>query len=323
MKKLYTRRELLAILTGAGLSGRRAVSASSISPQESNTVVTARIGKSVKLGTDQFGLMLDRAIVQLTGARDASDAWTSLFSPNDYVSIKVNCIGGPAISTNPLLVAAVVARLILCGVKERRIIIWDRASRELKEAGYRLSMGGSDIQCYGTDKVGYRNTLYEHGSVASLFSRIHTDRCTKIINMPILKDHGICGVTFALKNYFGAIHNPNKFHLNRCDPYIGELNAMKIIREKESLIVGDMTRIQADGGPGYKSQWAINYNGIMIGRDPVAVDSAGLEILRNVRKDLGRPTLEAKGLKPDYIDTAAEMGVGNRIQGKELIELSI
>ena len=41
---------------------------------------------------------------------------------------------------------------------------------------------------------------------------------TAVINVPQVKDHGICGMTLAMKNFFGAIHNPNKYHIGNGDP---------------------------------------------------------------------------------------------------------
>lgn len=322
MKKQYSRRDLLAILTGGVLAGAGAsVRGYPLSPA-SGRVVTARYAGQKRLDIELAGSLIDTSITRTMGARDAADAWTSLFSANDNVSIKVNCLGGPSMSTNPILVRAVTDRLTMCGVKRNRIIIWDRLSSELKEVGFDLSMGGSDVQCYGTDEVGYGRDLYERGSVASLFSQILVRRCNKVINMPVLKDHGICGITFAMKNYFGAIHNPNKFHLNRCDPYIADLNAMKLIREKEALIIGDLTRIQADGGPSYKSHWAVDANAVLVGRDPVAVDITALASLEKHRSNLKRPSLKAQGIYPDYIDTAARAGIGS-IEATEAVELTI
>lgn len=319
MRRLYTRRDFFAFLAGGALAAARPSPSASRIPRVKNRVVTFRRGGIERRDPAALGALLDGAVVEATGAPTASDAWLSLFSDRDHVSIKVNCLGGPAISTNPSLVRAVVRRLRNCGVKERNIIIWDRLSRELGEAGFELSRGGGGVQCYGTDEAGYERSIREKGSVGSLFSRILTERCSKIVNMPVLKDHGVCGVTFALKNYFGAIHNPNKYHLNGCDPYIGDLNSMRCIRDKEVLIIGDLTRVQADGGPGYKSRWAVPYGGVMIGRDPVAVDSAALGILEKLRRELDRPSLESKKLRPSYIRTAAGLGVGVR-EGFDHIE---
>lgn len=321
MKSRFSRRELFAICAGAGLTGVFTAPAAAPAKRRSSRVVTARVKRGDTVDTAALGRLLDRSIVALTGASTSAEAWTSLFSPSDHVAVKVNCLAGPGMSTSHTLVRSVVDRLLGCGVKPRRIVVWDRSGRELREAGFDLSKGGNDIQCYGTDDAGYAPTLFENDSVASLFSRIVTERCNKIVNMPILKDHGICGMTFALKNHFGAINNPNKYHLNRCDPYIADLNASAPIRSREVLIVGDLTKIQADGGPSYKKQWVVSYGGIMTATDPVAADAAALGILERAREELGRPSLKSKGLEPGYITTSHRKGIGNMDAG-ERIELT-
>ncbi len=322
MNEKMTRREFLAVLAGGTYAVSRSTAIKPSSAAARSRVVTAYSPGDPRIDVDGLGRLLDRSITALTGASDPNDAWRFLFSPDDQVSIKVNCLGGPGMSTDPRLVDAIVERLIRCGLQKRRIIIWDRFSRELDEAGYTLSMGGSGIQCYGTDEAGYSRELYEHDSVASLFSRILTDRCNKVINVPILKHHGICGMTFAMKNHFGSINNPNKYHLNSCEPYIGHLNSMQVIRRREALIVGDMTKIQADGGPSHKSKWAVRYGRVLVGTDPVAVDRTALDILQDVRKSMGIPALEDSGQYPHYIEKAVDAGVGKPEQ-PELIDIPI
>ncbi len=322
MKKHFTRREVLAALAGGLLGGAAKTVIAVPLPARSNRVISARLSSRADFDRESAGVLLDRAVSRLTGSNDPADAWCTLFSPHDHVSIKVNCLGGARMSTGTALVMAVVRRLEKCGVRRNRIIIWDRITSELEEAGYPLAVGGGELQVYGTDEAGYSGEIYENGSVGSLFSRILTERCNKIINMPILKDHGICGMTFALKNYFGAIHNPNKYHLNRCNPYIGDLNAMPLIRERETLILGDLNRIQAEGGPSFKSAWAVPYGGVIAGRDPVAVDAVALKILEKARQRIARPGLREKGLYPDYIEAAALGGAGS-LDGMEHEEIEV
>lgn len=322
MKKRFTRREVLAGLAG-GVLGRAAPAVpAGPFPTGDNRVVSARLKGSTDLEGESAGMLLDRTVARLTGADDPADAWCTLFSKNDHVSIKVNCLGGAGMSTGKSLVMAVVERLERCGVRRNRIIIWDRLTRELKEVGYPVAAGGSGLQVYGTDETGYSREIYESGSVGSLVSRILIERCNKIINMPILKDHGICGMTFALKNYFGAIHNPNKYHLNRCNPYIGDLNAMPLVREREVLILGDLGCIQAAGGPSFKSAWVVPYGGIIAGRDPVAVDAVALRILEEARSRIAQPSLAEKGLYPDYIEAAARSGAGN-LEGMQHMAMEV
>ena len=308
---LMSRREFFGSIVGGLLATKASATGRSNGiKQYRGRVISIRSRKKTPLTKEELGSMLDRGIVSLTGIKDANEAWCSKFSRDDHVSIKVNCLGGIQMSSNPLITLALVDRLIMCGVRDKNIIIWDRSTRELKESGYPVRIGGNETQCFGTDEVGYYPELFENGSVGSLFSRIMTDYSNKLINVPVLKDHGICGMTFAMKNHFGAINNPNKYHLNKCNPYIPDLNSLDIIRNEETLIVGDATKIQAFGGPSFKGQWAVQHNGILMGDDPVAIDRKGLELLAEERNKLGKPSLESLKLYPDYIRKGQEMKLG-------------
>jgi len=309
--KRFTRREFLSLLgTGFFLSRSNIVDTGSSRIRHPGRVVSIRRNTSNNLKGEEISKMLDKAISKLTGIENPHEAWLSLFNSQDHVSIKVNCLGGMMMSSNPHIALSLANKLISCGIRKRNILIWDRSTRELKESGYPVNIGGSDIQCFGTDQVGYTQRLFEHNSVGSLFSRIVTDFSSKIINLPVLKDHGICGLTFALKNHFGSINNPNKYHLNKCNPYIADLNKIPLLRKREVLIVGDATYIQVDGGPAYKNRWARRINTILMADDPVAIDRVALGILERERKILKRPPLESVDLYPDYIETAWKKGIG-------------
>jgi len=59
-------------------------------------------------------------------------------------------------------------------------------------------------------------------SSASRLARVLTERVDVVLNLPVLKQHMLSGMSGALKNQFGCIHNPNKMHLDKCDPYISK-----------------------------------------------------------------------------------------------------
>ena len=62
---------------------------------------------------------------------------------------------------------------------------------------------------------------------------------TALINVGVLKDHNLSGVSVGLKNWYGAIHNPNKHHEDSCTPYIPLLAAFSLIRKKLRLTIID------------------------------------------------------------------------------------
>jgi uncharacterized protein (DUF362 family) len=253
--------------------------------------------------------MLSDGICRLTGHKTPASAWSSLFSPSEKIGIKVNALGGRRICTHTELTYAVVKHLTECGIPAQNIIIWDRLTRELKKAGYGIQRGGRSVRCFGTDDD-YGFLPESSGSIGSCFSRILTRKCDAIISIPVLKDHDLAGVSLNLKNFYGAIHNPNKYHDNGCDPFIADLNCHPHIKNKLRLVIIDGLMGLYNGGPAFKPQWAWPYSGLLLSQDPVAVDLIGTEIIEKKRKSKGLPSLKQDGRFPVHIQTAAKKGLG-------------
>ncbi|UCE07724.1 MAG: DUF362 domain-containing protein, partial [bacterium] len=255
---------------------------------------------------NQVENLLNQAMENLFRVSKAEQAWQQLFKKDDIVGIKINCLAGKGISTNHELVEAIIEGLRSAGVLERNIIIWDRSNRDLEKAGYQIRTDRNRTKYYGNNQVGYTSDIYEFGEVGSHLSNILIYQCTAIINVPILKDHGIVGMTNALKNFFGAIHNPNKYHDNCGNPFIADLNMLSEIRSKVRITITDALTAQYEGGPPFMPQWAWHYNGLIVGFDPVAIDTVGWDIIEKKRKENGLPSLKEVGREPTYIATAAD-----------------
>jgi uncharacterized protein (DUF362 family) len=234
------------------------------------------------------------------------EAWKRVVKPGEVVGLKVNCLAGRGISTSVPLVEALCERLQQAGVPRSRIVIWDRLNRDLESAGYRVASHPDRIRCMGNDTSGYENELSIYGSAGSLLSATLTRVCDVVINLPVLKDHGIAGVTMALKNLFGAIHNPNKYHVNVGDPYVADVYMLPPIRQKVRLHICDAITAQYEGGPSYMPQWSWPYNGVIVARDPVALDYTGWQIIEQKRSEKGMQTLKELRREPAYIATAAD-----------------
>jgi uncharacterized protein (DUF362 family) len=235
-----------------------------------------------------------------------------LFRPGDRVGIKVNTIGGRAISTRPEVALGLARRLAADGLAEKDVFVWDRTTRELREAGYSPNAGRTGVRVFGTDAdgVGYGPDLVAHLGVGSLFSRILTEFATASISLAILKDHGLAGVTAGMKNYFGAIHNPNKYHDHHCDPHVAEVFDAPPVKSRHRLTVLDALVVQFHKGPSYHPRWAAPYGGLVFGIDPVAADRVGWTIIERLRAGAGLPDLEEEGRPPGYLRTAQTMGLG-------------
>jgi len=252
--------------------------------------------------------MLNAALQRLAGADTAHAAWRHFFKPDDVLGVKVNCLAGRGLSSHPELVDVIVQQVQSARVKEENIIIWDRLTDDLTRAGFAINVNGRGVRCYGTDAPGadYESRLTVIGSMGSRLSRILTRHCTAIINVPVLKDHSIAGVSVSLKNLFGAIDNPNKYHVNGCDPFVADVYSAKVVTAKSRFIICDALTAQYEGGPSYMPHWTWDFNGLLVGTDPVAIDQVAYQIIDEKRREKGMPALADAGREPKYIATSAD-----------------
>ncbi len=307
--EMTTTRRSFLLATGALAVGKGLVSALPATPSAAKSRVVVgrdpRLGKAASsLDSDRLLALLDRSVQSLFDRDNPLEAWRQVVRPGEVVGLKVNCLAGRGISTNTQLVEAVCERLQQAAVGE--IVIWDRLNSDLESARFRINEKGRGVRCFGNDTLGYEGDLSTYGSVGSLLSRTLTQVCDAVINLPVLKDHGITGVTMALKNVFGAIHNPNKYHVNVGDPYIADVNMLPPIRRKIRLHICDATTAQYEGGPSYMPQWTWPFNGLLVARDPVALDYTGWQIIEKKRAEKGMKTLKEMKREPAYIATAAD-----------------
>jgi uncharacterized protein (DUF362 family) len=250
--------------------------------------------------------LLDRAMQAFYDRDDPLEAWRLVVKPEQVVGLKVNCLAGKGLSTSVALVSAAAERLQQAGITGSKIVVWDRLNRDLERGGFRVKQQGPGPLCFGNDHLGYDQRLETYDAVGSLICRTLSEVCDVVINMPVLKDHGITGMTMAMKNMFGAIHNPNKYHLNTGDPYVADVYMLPPIRKKVALTICDAITAQYEGGPSYMPHWTWPFNGVVVGIDPVALDTTGWRILEKQRKSKGMPTLKTAGREPTYIATAAD-----------------
>ena len=180
-----------------------------------------------------------------------------------------------------------------------------------------MSKSGSGPRCYGTDELGDRGVsgygprISTSGKIGSLYSRIITDETDALVSAPVLKDHNLAGLTCAMKNFYGAIHNPNKYHDNGCDPFVADVCAHDHIRSRLRLAVCDATRPQYQGGPPARPSWRWPYGGLILSADAVALDRVALEIVERKRAAEGMKSLAAENRPVRYLASAEQRNLGN------------
>lgn len=264
------------------------------------------------LSKEEYRILLAAGLTKLSGEPQVKKA-VRKYIPKGVIGMKTNCLARSFNSTPTALTDALTGILTDSGFDKNDIVVWERTSRELKKAGYSLNVSSTGRRCLGTDTngLGYSGGFYSSGDVSSLVSRILTDMVDYNINLPVLKDHSIAGLSAGMKNMYGAIHNPNKFHDNNCDPFCAHVSNLEPVRKKNRLTVIDAIKVQYNGGPGYVSNYISYYNGVIMSDDPVAADRLGLKILEHMREVGGLPPLAKVGRPVKYLASAQQLGLGS------------
>lgn len=260
-------------------------------------------GSNINQSTVQ--VMVDAAIKSLTNLSNVGEAWKSLFpgiTQNSVINIKVNCINSN-LSSHPEVAYSIANGLTSMQVEgssfpENNIIIWDRTNGELTSAGYSINTGSTGIRCFGTNAsgVGYSSSQHSVNGKNQRLSSILTDMSDYMINLCVLKNHGMAGVTLSMKNHYGTCNNPGSIHGGHCDPYIPALSNLSQIRDKQVINICDAIQGVVSGGPGGSPQ--ITPKSLIFSTDTVACDYVSSEILR----DNGCSTLD----DATHIPTAAQ-----------------
>ncbi len=284
--------------------------------------------------------MVDRGVKELTGQSTVAAAWQSLlpgYTPGKGIAIKVNFnnSNGCADADNIIdaliePVNSLVAGMKLIGVREQDIWIYD-ALRPLP-ARFRNRCTAPGVHFVASDcaeTATFDSTAPQAAATfdnPSLQPRHLADvlvNASYLINMPIIKEHGIPGVTLGFKNHFGSIqyvmgqgadnlHDfiepTNPVYSANYNPLV-ELNQNTHIRDKTVLIVGDglygglintnvvPTRWQSFGDAAC--------NSLFFARDPVAMDCVMMDLLyAEYNAQPGNDHVD------DYLKLAAAAGLG-------------
>lgn len=267
-------------------------------------------GSDGRLDEKRVGDLLDRAIASYTGRKRPVDAWKHIVleggGKDKVIGLKTNGLGGKGISTHAVLAFAIAERLQQAGVKPGNILIWDRNARDLQACGFTINTDPARIRCFGSDVSGFEDKVETWGSSHARFSRLLTRECAMVINLPILKDHSMSGVTFAMKNMYGVVERPQDLHAGGCNPGVADLNAFPVVRQRIKLTIGDAMTSVYEGGPGFRPEHLWQPNALIVGEDRVAIDQVAWALLEKKRAEVGLKTFEAAGRPPRYIATAAD-----------------
>jgi len=196
--------------------------------------------------------------------------------PQDVVVIKPNIAwdrtSEQAANTNPELVAEVVRQSRDAGAK--RVIVTDVSCNEARRCFHRSGIeaaareAGADVILPDPDmfrEVDLGGVMLKSWPVFTPF--LEAD---KIINLPIAKHHGLCGVTLGMKNWYGILGGQRSRLHQQIHQSLVDLAGFML----PTLTIMDCYRILLRNGPtgGNLEDVALKKT-VVAGTDPVALDA--------------------------------------------------
>jgi hypothetical protein len=278
-------------------------------PAVTSKVIRARhsgVWAGKKLERKAIRQMLDASITKLTGLNDAKEAWAALFKPTEKIAIKVNAFRNSIIYTHYPLVTAVTDSLVEAGIPAEQIVVFDYRTEELEWAGFTVNKDGPGVRCFGTE-MDYTKG-FKVNDVDTQLSNILLNS-DALINMPVLKVHDMAGISFAMKNHYGTVLRP--FDLHEFAVYMPGLNALPEIKDRTRLIVGDILEASVKVRNSFP-YWKADYTGdsLLMSFDPLAHDTAGLQILSQLVTESGEDPRALAGMAKPCLEGAAKAGLG-------------
>jgi uncharacterized protein (DUF362 family) len=216
--------------------------------------------------------MFDKGIEALGGmGRFVSRGDVVLIKPN----ASFNSDPDRGATTNPLLVKRVIEHCFEAGASKVYAIDHTLTSNAYSGSGIKRAVedaGGSMVEIesnsgYGKVEVPGGKRLKEvevHELVAE---------ADKLINIPILKNHGSTGISCAIKNLMGLVWDRSYYHRNNLDQCIADFALYRM----PDLTIVDAYYVMVDGGPrGRNSSRILNPKMQFLSHDIVTADSAAL-----------------------------------------------
>jgi hypothetical protein len=268
-----------------------------------------------KINQDEVNRMFEVGMIELTGTSTLIDAWNAIipYQTGDKVAIKINLNNEDGcgdvdeqIDAFPETINAIVDGLISIGVPAQDIwvvepskIIFDRIRDGVDNLDVQFF---TDKNACGDPNVHITPYIDQNSPDVNLancpvgepikIAQVFVD-ADHVINVPMLKGHGVSLPTLALKNHYGSVKfenytrsdmhdyfypNPNSYcNIETNENILADINNNPNIKDKTRLIIGE--GIYGNSKVHWKSveQWGIfdndDPNIYFFGVDPVAMSS--------------------------------------------------
>ena len=193
--------------------------------------------------------MMARGMCALTGKKTPREAWKQFVVPVDVVWIKVNCGGHPWCVSAYEIVAEIIRQLGAAGVPPTQVYVYERFQNQLDNVNYAphlpegVTIVAAETANRRADNRGYDPATYVEADLfgeedtRSSMMKLVSQKLTKIINVPNMKDHGATGATGCLKNIaYGSFSNVARTHYRGNNLFVrGHAGSVELLRSRTVL----------------------------------------------------------------------------------------
>lgn len=273
----------LTALTGAGLTLPGGLSMLEGATEQPRPDLVVAHGQSPEL-------LVKSAVEAMGGIK-------KFISRGDIVVIKPN-IGWDrtpeqAGNTNPQVVAAMVKLCLEAGAK--KVKVFDRPVNDPRrcyvQSGIAPAASALGAEVDYMDERKFKEMTINGPTLKSwpLYSEVFD--ADKVINIPIAKHHGLAKLTLSMKNWMGVMGGSRRQIHQKLDESLVDLS----LKIKPTLTILDAVRILTANGPqGGSLDDVKRLDTIVVGIDPIAIDSYGATLFGMKGSDLRYVTLGHK-----------------------------
>ncbi len=288
--------------------------------------------------------MADRGVKEVTGQSTVAAAWGTLlpgYTSGKGIAIKVNFnnsnTGSDGCTDSDNIIDALIepVNALIAGMKqnnvrEQDIWIYDAIRALPARFRTRCAYPGVHFVDSACAEAATFDSTAANASVTFANPNLHARHladvlinATYLINMPIIKEHGISGVTLGFKHHFGTLKyvigagadnlheyiDPNSSAFSANYNPLVEINQNPHIRNKTVLTVGDGLYGALGNTNVVPTRWQsfgnAACNSLFFSRDPVALDCVMMDLLyAEYNQQPGSDHVD------DYLKLAAAAGLG-------------
>lgn len=241
--------------------------------------------------------MLTAGLMEIESATSIKKAIDANFSPKEKILIKADPYNEELTNTNDVISSMLIKILCENGINPSNITVYGCKPSIIDIKGF-------NIVEYGWDgKISFGS---EQERIIDAFAKADA-----VINLANLMADPIGGIRGTVINItLGIIEHPAKYFKDNYLPYIADLYSIDKIRKKIRLnILSCINAIIRKDGLSLPDA-IVKTDSILMGKDAVAVDSTGFELLTRLRSNSSLPPLLFGKDFPEYLIQLSRRNLG-------------